>query len=739
MSQPQQSYPLHSRDETTLDPRRQSQSQQYGQDPSITPMTSYEAMREYDSPPSPPPHFGHSSNVPIPSVPRRAVGSPTRHELPQIPGSTYSDGRQPDTRYWGRDTGNSTQQQLPRRESDTTPGMDNLGERAAGGGIPGLALGVANTNERDSGVQALQGIDTISRSGNGYRGAPGPAERDINNGSDLSLPYPNPSFSGRQGLQSNTSYNSYGSGAPLAGAAPGPPSTAIGGNYSTGSLSSGSRHVDSSYAYPDNPYNMYSSTHLATAYPGGPIDPMDIADDGDDDLRSQTPNTKRRSLLSIGRNTRSREGLPIAAAGAVGGAATAGTLAGLSNRDGSGQYAPVPAQADGIGSNGSDGGAEKSEWLNRQTSGNKRLKWIVGTIIGIIILLAIAGGVAGGVLANRNKPAASHGQSAADDAKSNGDLSASSAEIKALQNPDLKKVFPGMDYTPLNSQYPDCMHNPPSQNNITRDLAVLSQLTPVIRLYGTDCNQTEMVLHAIDRLGIQDSMKVWLGVWLDKNTTTNARQISQMWSVLDTYGSSPFAGVAVGNEVLYREDLTNLELAQVLADTKQNFTDHGFADLPLATSDLGDNWTAELAAEVDVVMANVHPFFAGVTAEAAAGWTWNFWTTHDVVLAPSKEHVVSEVGWPGAGGNNCGGAVCTSDTQGSIAGIEEMNTFMEEWVCESLTNGTNYFWFEAFDEPWKVRFNKGDQNWEDQWGLMDVNRKLKPGVKIPDCGGRRVG
>lgn len=46
------------------------------------------------------------------------------------------------------------------------------------------------------------------------------------------------------------------------------------------------------------------------------------------------------------------------------------------------------------------------------------------------------------------------------------------------------------------------------------------------------------------------------------------------------------------------------------------------------------------------------------------------------------------------------------------------------------------FRFEAFDEPWKVQYNTKDENWEDKWGLMDAARKLKPGLKIPDCGGK---
>ena len=43
--------------------------------------------------------------------------------------------------------------------------------------------------------------------------------------------------------------------------------------------------------------------------------------------------------------------------------------------------------------------------------------------------------------------------------------------------------------------------------------------------------------------------------------------------------------------------------------------------------------------------------------------------------------------------------------------------------------------FSAFDEPWKVRYNEPalGKEWEDKWGLMDVNRNLKDGLVIPDC------
>ncbi len=472
----------------------------------------------------------------------------------------------------------------------------------------------------------------------------------------------------------------------------------------------------------DDPYSRYSNTWDPRVGPAAAdFDPNDIEDDGDDGLASH--DSRRRSVLSFGRHS-SHGILPGAGAGAVaaGGAAAGAGTAGVAAADGggfkrtlsrlvpgrngalpvhagsgnnaSGQYGPVPGSA-GMGM---DGPPEKSEWLSRQKKGNKKMRWLVGIILGILLIGAIVGGIVGGVLASRrNNNSNGSSRSRSSSGKSDkGELNNDSSEIKELLgNSKLRRVFPGMDYTPLNAQYPACLSNMPRQNEVTKDVAVMSQLTNRIRLYGTDCNQTEMVLHAIDTLDLKDDTKVWLGVWQDKNTTTNARQLEHMYTLLDKYGADRFAGAIVGNEVLFREDMTLTELATILRGVKSNFTSKKI-DLPVATSDLGDDWTKELTAEVDIVMSNVHPFFAGKTAEEATGWTWNFWQTKDVVLTkddPSKKQIISEVGWPSGGGKSCGDSpACTSSTPGSIAGINEMNKFMEDFVCQGLNNGTEFFW-----------------------------------------------
>lgn len=387
----------------------------------------------------------------------------------------------------------------------------------------------------------------------------------------------------------------------------------------------------------------------------------------------------------------------------------------------------------------SSGPEKPSDWMAKDEKKSKKWKWIIIILVFLVIVGAIVGGVVGGMLNHGSGGGGSSdsGESAKDDEEKNGELDKNSDEIKALLgNKDLHKVFPGMDYTPINTQYPYCVHDPPSQNNVTRDVAVLSQLTNKIRLYGTDCNQIQMVIEAIKRLELDD-MKIWMGVWLDDNSTTNNRQLEQMWTILDDYGEKPFEGVIVANEILFRQEMTITTLASTLDEVRRNISDRDMS-LPVATSDLGDDWDSELASDSDYIMANIHPFFAGVTAEEAAAWTYNFWATNNKPLwkSDNKKNIISETGWPTGGGTHCGGA--TTCTNGSVAGVDELNMFMEDWVCQALSNGTNYFWFSAFDEPWKERFNEKGKEWEDKWGLMTVDRDLKTGVTIPDCDGKTI-
>ncbi|RAL08593.1 putative cell wall glucanase [Aspergillus homomorphus CBS 101889] len=619
-----------------------------------------------------------------------------------------------------------------RTQFTATPGMDNMGPSTVGGGISGIALGVANTHDRQSGVDAFR-----ETAGPLYNI---PAERDYHTtgAENPYVPAPPPHAKGTVYASSETPRprDSYGSNVALGAAG------AAVGQSTPGTTPSQNSFQDSPYqgvgAFSEGPYqrqSVYSTQNYPLTF-----NPDEIADDGDDGFVNVAPKGVPPS------SDHSFNG--AAGASAVGGAAAGGVIGGLrglfgGNKKASPAYGPVPGP--GLEA------AEKGQRAGSIAGASRRKRaWIVGLVLAFIIVGAIVGGAVGGTLGHRDSETSASASadgsgSSSDDSSDSPDglLNKDSSEIKALMNnKNLHKVFPGMDYTPWGVQYPLCLKYPPSQNNVTRDLAVLSQLTNTIRLYGTDCNQTEMVLTAIDRLELTN-MKLWLGVWIDSNQTTSERQVNRLYDIIDnSNNTSIFKGAIIGNEALYRAgpDIATAQktLISYMTDVKDHFKQHSI-DLPVGTSDLGDNWNTELVDAADFVMSNIHPFFGGVQISEAASWTWSFWQNHDAPLTAgtNKQQIISEVGWPSGGGNDCGdGDNCQSDTQGAVAGIDEMNQFLADWVCQALANGTEYFWFEAFDEPWKVQYNTPGEEWEDKWGLMDSARKLKPGLEIPDCGGK---
>lgn len=567
-----------------------------------------------------------------------------------------------------------------------TPGMDNFGPNTAGRGINGLAYSLGNRNDRDAAAR-----NSYHEPYSDHPVPPPHQPGTVMSGSGYDNAYLRPmsAYQDHPSSLGDRSSDSLHSGSGLVGA--GAASDAATPHLSRHSLGDPYVHYPSGLSSANDPQEAF-------------IDPDNIVDDGDDGF---LPEPQRRSLLSFHRSSGSHEA--SAASGAAAGAGVGAAAAAAGNMDGgSGQsYSPV-AHGDG----GEKGGASAA--MLADSAAKKSRAWKIW-LFAIIIVAIIAGAITGGILgswkndspesssssgggSSSSKPDPATLDNADEDLKVNGDLDLNSEEIKALMdNPNLHKVFYGMDYTPWGVQYPECLTWPPSQNNVTRDLAVISQLTDRIRLYGMDCNQTEMVLHAIDRLELKD-MKLWLGVWIDvNNDTTTKRQMDTLEKVLDEMDDySLIEGVAVGNEVLFAAAQSPQALQALvdhMDDVRDKLKKRGI-DVPVATSDLGSNWTPELAKASDVVMANVHPLFGGVPVEQAASWTWTFFEEHDasLVKGTKKDAIISEIGWPTGGGNSCGQVECQSKKDGAVAGIDELNKFMEDWVCPARKNGTKYFW-----------------------------------------------
>ncbi|KAJ9244678.1 hypothetical protein C8Q69DRAFT_229909 [Paecilomyces variotii] len=296
-----------------------------------------------------------------------------------------------------------------RTNTTVTPGMDNLGATAAGGGISGIALGVAGNNERQSGLEATKEIQSPV---NGRW--IGPAERSQNNNinnnnntiintninantaSDTPYVPSTPSCPSHDSLGPLRPRDSYASNySPLGAAAmpAGHVSPAGSTPHLTPTTNPSQRSLIDHYpSYPstgswyDGPYQRQS------AY-GAAVNPMminaeEIADDGDDDI-FRTP--QRKSMLPLG--FRSSEALPAETNGTAGGG-MAGAFGKKAQRSGASNGSPY-GQVSGLEV------GYKSEYARGRGDGNRKKGWIVGVVLGIIIIGAIVGGAVGGVYGNR--------------------------------------------------------------------------------------------------------------------------------------------------------------------------------------------------------------------------------------------------------------------------------------------------------------------------------------------------
>lgn len=214
-------------------------------------------------------------------------------------------------------------------------------------------------------------------------------------------------------------------------------------------------------------------------------------------------------------------------------------------------------------------------------------------------------------------------------------------------NPNLHKSFYGLDYNPAKTIMPWCGAG---IQDVVNDINVISQLTNRVRLYGMDCGQADLTFQAINLLKLNATMKVVLTVWVDNNATTYQRQYDALFRVLDTYGTSMVQGISVGNEAIFRKDVTLADLGTRMATVRSEIKKRYNANIPIFTSEIGNNLNSALAEVSDELSGNLHPFFAGVEISTAAQWTFSQYKVkiEDNPTPSGLNGTISEVGWPSA-------------------------------------------------------------------------------------------
>lgn len=119
---------------------------------------------------------------------------------------------------------------------------------------------------------------------------------------------------------------------------------------------------------------------------------------------------------------------------------------------------------------------------------------------------------------------------------------------------------------------------------------------------------------------------------------------------------------------------------------------------------------------IDIIFANIHPYWDGVSAGQAAGHVARIYRKLRE-LYPGKDVVISETGWPSRGAPSPYGSVAVPNTANE-------QTFWTTFLPLADRHNIEFGAFEAFDEPSK----SSSLIVENNWGLLTAGGRFKTSV-----------
>lgn len=272
--------------------------------------------------------------------------------------------------------------------------------------------------------------------------------------------------------------------------------------------------------------------------------------------------------------------------------------------------------------------------------------------------------------------------------------------IKGLQNcykRVLKKGMHGLCFSPYQEgQEPG---DQLSEKQIRRRLKIIKPYTNWVRSFScTDGNEL------IPKIAKEMGMKTLVGAWLGYDADINKKEIEGL-KKLSNNGYVDIA--AVGNEVMYRGDLTEEELLSFIYDVKNDIK-----DIPVGYVDAYYEFAhrPNITEACDVILANCYPYWEGCSIEYSLLYMKDMYN-QAVKASKGKKVIITETGWPSQG-EGLNGAFPSSDNA--------MKYFINTQLWSKEDN-IEIFYFSSFDESWKVGA-EGDVG--AYWGLWDKNENL---------------
>ena len=209
----------------------------------------------------------------------------------------------------------------------------------------------------------------------------------------------------------------------------------------------------------------------------------------------------------------------------------------------------------------------------------------------------------------------------------------------------------------------------------------------------------------IPRIAHQEGLKTLVGAWLGDDLEMNEAEIEGLIT-LAKEGCVDVA--AVGNEVMYRKELTEEQLIGYINRVKE-----ALPGIPVGYVDAYYEFShrPRITEACDVILANCYPYWEGCPQEYALNHMREMYG-QAAAAGNGKRVIITETGWPSEGGS-LGGAVSSAENA--------MKYFINAQAW-SAKDDIEMFYFSSFDESWKVGA-EGDVG--AYWGLWDKDEKIK--------------
>ncbi len=273
-------------------------------------------------------------------------------------------------------------------------------------------------------------------------------------------------------------------------------------------------------------------------------------------------------------------------------------------------------------------------------------------------------------------------------------------ELAVMMNEIINDQIHGISFSPyLEDQNPD-LASEISEDQIRDRLLIIKPHTKWIRTFSCT-NGNEKTPKIAHELGFKTLVGVWLGTDLDKNE-------EELANAIEITKNGYVDILAIGNEVLLREDLSVEELINYIVRAKKELPGIkiGYADSYYTFSNY-----PEIADACDIILANCYPFWEYCSLETSVDYIKHMYKLASSV-SKGKQVIISETGWPSKG----------SKFGESVPSIKNAMDYFIQTFQWTQSENIDIFYFSSFDEVWKAG-HEGEYG--AYWGIWDKDGKYK--------------